>query len=197
MPQTPSQTVGPFFHLALAPDAPGVTPIAGNVLAGPQTRGERITVEGRVLDGAGVPVDDALIELWQANAAGRYAHPDDDRDAVALDPAFSGFGRAATGADGSFRFETVKPGRVPGRGNTLQAPHLNLVVLARGLLSHLFTRLYFADEAEANDEDPVLAAVDPSRRHTLLAARDGTAQPPVYRLDIRLQGPDETVFFDA
>ena len=186
--QTPSQTVGPFFHFSLSwPDA--------ETLAGPATRGERIEIVGRVLDGDGAPVPDALIEIWQANAEGRYAHPEDTQ-LKSLDPAFRGFGRCASDAEGRFRFATIKPGRVPSRGNALQAPHINVGLFARGLLRRLVTRLYFEDAAE-NAEDAILALVpDPARRATLLAKRlagDGA----VYRFDIVLQGQDETVFFDC
>jgi protocatechuate 3,4-dioxygenase alpha subunit len=187
--QTPSQTVGPFFHLAL--DRPGWADLA---TAGPQ--GERIVVEGRVVDGDGAPVADACLELWQANAAGRYAHPDDDRSDVPLDPNFRGFGRVATDADGGFRFTTVRPGPVPGRGNALQAPHIAVAVFARGLLKQLFTRIYFEGEA-ANAADPVLLSIDgPARRRTLLATRRDGPGAPTYRFDIVLQGEGETVFFE-
>src|SRR5919108_714139 len=180
--QSPAQTVGPFFH-------DGLSWPSAEALVRPETRGERIAIVGRVLDGDGEPVPDALIEIWQADAAGRYAHPEDRQDQP-LDPSFHGFGRCASGPDGAFRFSTIRPGQVPGRGNTLQAPHINVGLFARGLLRRLVTRLYFADAPE-NAEDPVLALVtDPGRRATLLAKRvadDGT----VYRFDIVLQGKDE------
>jgi protocatechuate 3,4-dioxygenase alpha subunit len=186
--QTPSQTVGPFFHFSLC--RPGA-----ETLVGPDTKGERLEIVGRVLDGDGAPVPDALIEIWQANADGRYAHPDDDQ-AKPLDPAFRGFGRCASDADGRFRFATIRPGRVPGRGNTLQAPHVNVGLFARGLLRRLVTRIYFDDTPE-NAEDPVLALVpDPARRATLLAKRVA-GDTPVYRFDIVLQGRGETVFFEC
>ncbi len=140
---------------------------------------------------------DALVEIWQANAAGRYNHPADDREEAALDPEFRGFGRLNTDSDGAFSFETVKPGPVPGRGNTLQAPHINLILFARGMVNHAFTRIYFSDEAGANGTDPVLSAVEPGRRATLIAARRETAGNVVFRFDIHLQGAAETVFFDA
>ena len=186
--QTPSQTVGPFFHFSLSwPDA--------ETLAGPETRGERIEILGRVLDGDGAPVPDALLEIWQANAEGRYAHPE-DAQLKPLDPAFRGFGRCASDADGRFRFATVRPGRVPGRGNALQAPHINVGFFARGLLRRLVTRIYFEDAPE-NAEDPVLALIpDPVRRLTLLAKRVA-GNGAVYRFDIVLQGASETVFFDC
>jgi protocatechuate 3,4-dioxygenase alpha subunit len=177
------------------PEPYGRKGIASNALAANGAEGERIVIEGRVLDGKGEPVNDALIEIWQANAHGRYRHARDARDDVPLDPAFSGFGRAMTDETGAFRFATVKPGRVPGRGNALQAPHIGVTVLARGMPSHAYSRIYFSDEEKANAEDPVLALVEPARRGTLIARREaGTA---VYRFDIRLQGEDETVFFDA
>jgi protocatechuate 3,4-dioxygenase, alpha subunit len=185
---TPSQTVGPFFHLGLAR-------AEWADLSADDPAGERIRVEGRVIDGDGAPVPDALIELWQANAAGRYNHPDDRQDEKPLDPHFRGFGRVATDAEGRFRVVTVKPGPVPGRGNALQAPHINVVLFARGLLKHLYTRIYFADEA-ANASDPILSSIeDESARRSLLARREG-GSPAVYRFDIVLQGENETAFLD-
>ena len=200
--QTASQTIGPFFHYALTPESYGRPGIAGGVLASADTLGERVRIEGRVFDGEGRPMPDALVEIWQANAAGRYNHPADDRPAhgreeAALDPGFRGFGRLGTDTDGGFRFETVKPGPVPGRGNTLQAPHINVILCARGMLDHAFTRIYFSDEAEANGNDPVLSAVEAGRRATLVAERRESDSEIVYRFDIRLQGEAETVFFDA
>jgi protocatechuate 3,4-dioxygenase alpha subunit len=145
-----------------------------------------------VRDGDGAPVGDALLEIWQANAAGRYAHPEDTQ-AKKLDPRFRGFGRCATAEDGSFRFVTIKPGAVPGRGNALQAPHINVTIFARGLLKQLSTRVYFAGEP-ANETDPVLSAIeDPAVRRTLIAQK---AQSGAWRFDIVLQGPGETAFFD-
>lgn len=186
---TPSQTVGPFFHVGLA------RPEWGDLTRG-NPAGERIVIEGRVIDGDGMPVPDAMIELWQANAAGRYNHPDDRQDDKPLDPNFRGFGRVATDAEGRFRVVTIKPGPVPGRGNTLQAPHINIALFARGLLKHLFTRLYFADEV-ANAGDPLLSAVeDEAARATLLAQRTQGSDPVLYRFDIVLQGAGETVFLD-
>ncbi len=179
------------------PEPYGRPGIAGGVLVTGDTPGERVRIEGRVLDGAGQPIPDAMVEIWQGDAAGRYNHPADGREEGALDPGFRGFGRLGTDADGAFRFETVKPGPVPGRGNTLQAPHINLILFARGMLDHAFTRIYFSDEAEANGNDPVLAAVEAGRRATLVAERRETPGGIVYRFDIRLQGEAETVFFDA
>ena len=207
--QTPWQTVGPFFHYAM-PWRGGADLVGGSdigaradlvpadhfLLRGPAERGaiagDRIEIAGTVCDGDGAPMPDALIELWQANAAGRYASPADARDEIALDADFAGFGRAATGADGGYRFRTIRPGRVPGPGNALQAPHAALSIMGRGILKRLVTRIYFED-VEGNDEDPVLALVPPERRTTLIARRD---EGGVYRFDIRLQGAGETVFFD-
>ena len=186
---TPSQTVGPFFHLGM--DRP-----AWGDLTADNPAGERVAIEGRVIDGDGLPVPDAVIEVWQANAAGRYNHPDDHQDDKPLDPHFRGFGRAATDAEGRFRIVTVKPGPVPGRGNALQAPHLNLALFARGLLKHLYTRIYFSDEA-ANAADPLLSSVeDAAARATLLAHRAAGGNPALYHFDIVLQGGNETVFLD-
>ena len=186
---TPSQTVGPFFHISLdRPDWADLT------VGHPQ--GERIVVAGRVIDGDGAPVPDACLELWQANAAGRYAHPDDTRTNTPLDPNFRGFGRVSTDADGNFRFTTIRPGPVPGRGNSLQAPHIAVALFARGLLKQLYTRVYFAGEP-LNETDPVLSTIaDPMRRQTLIATRSEDAEPATWRLDIVMQGDNETVFFD-
>jgi protocatechuate 3,4-dioxygenase, alpha subunit len=186
--QTPSQTIGPFFHYSLPYEA-------GPYLAGEKIAGEHIIIEGCVTDGDGLPVTDALIEIWQANSDGRYNHPEDDQDKP-LDAAFGGFGRTPTDAQGMFRFYTVKPGAVPGLHNEMQAPHINICVLARGVLKRMATRLYFADEPEANRYDPVLNLVPEERRKTLIAERDGQGDKPVYRLDIAIQGENETVFFD-
>jgi protocatechuate 3,4-dioxygenase alpha subunit len=193
--QTPSQTVGPFFAYALTPELYGRPGIANNVLAAADVPGEHIRLEGRVLDGEGAGIRDAVIEIWQADADGVYRHPADGRAKV--NSAFTGFGRTGTDEQGHFSFQTVKPGAVPGPGNTLQAPHLNVIVLMRGLLSHVFTRIYFSDETEANEADPVLGAVDPQRRPTLIAGRGDRLGMPVYRWEIRMQGDKETVFFDA
>jgi protocatechuate 3,4-dioxygenase alpha subunit len=195
--QTASQTIGPYFAICLTPEKMGRRGIVSNRLAAPDTPGEHIRIEGRVIDGAGEGVADALLEIWQANAAGRYRHPEDRREDLALDAGFTGFGRCMTGADGGFSFETVKPGPVPGQGNRLQAPHVSLILHARGMLSHAFTRFYFSDEEAANAEDAVLALVEESRRATLIARREEAAGGTVFRLDIVLQGDGETVFFDA
>ncbi len=188
---TPSQTIGPFFH--------GLLREGLNVLVTAETEGPQIRIEGHVHDGDGAPIDDAMVEIWQANANGRYRHPADQRTAP-LDPAFTGFGRSGTDAAGLFWFETIKPGSVPfdtrnSGARNVQAPHVNVIVSARGLLDHLLTRLYFDDEA-ANDQDPVLQLVPEERRQTLLARRTETGGRISYRFDIVLQGEQETVFFD-
>jgi protocatechuate 3,4-dioxygenase alpha subunit len=184
---TPSQTVGPFLRL-------GLSALNTSDLAQKTTSGERITIAGAVLDGDGQPVSDAMLDIWQANAEGKYAHPADTQDKP-LDPGFSGFGRVPTDAAGRFRFTTIKPGPVPGRGNSLQAPHILVAVFMRGLLRHLYTRIYFSDAA-GNAADPVLALVeDAARRDTLIAKRQpGSSE---YRWDVILQGERETVFFDC
>lgn len=186
---TASQTVGPFFHDCLLRDGAHVP-----TLVRPETAGERIRVAGRVLDGDGAPVPDAMVEIWQANSYGRYHHPLDTRD-LPLDPAFTGLGRTGTGADGGFWFETVKPGPVPYDATTMQAPHICIAVFGRGLLNHLYTRLYFADDP-AIAEDPILLRVPAERRGTLLARREDRDGATVYQLDIVLQGSGETVFFN-
>jgi len=191
---TPSQTVGPFFAPALTPgkDYPWRQPI-GNDLITPDASGERIRIAGRVLDGDGAPVNDAMIEIWQADAAGRYAHPADQQRPNAK---FTGFGRAGTGAEGRFGFSTIKPGVVAGPDGKQQAPHIVVAVFARGLPRHAYTRIYFADDA-SNANDPILALVPADRRATLIAKRDDKSGAPVYVFDIRLQGENETVFFDV
>jgi protocatechuate 3,4-dioxygenase alpha subunit len=191
LPETPSQTAGPYWSMRLAGSGE-------NVLATTETLGTRVRIEGRVLDGDGKHIEDALLELWQANAAGRYRHPVDDRDEIPLDPAFTGFGRAASDFEtGEYWFETIKPGRVPAPDSGLQAPHLNVIVEGRGMLNPSFTRIYFADEVEANAADPVLAGVPAGRRHTLIAESIEGEPTPTYRFDVRFQGRDETVFFDV
>jgi len=186
---TGAQTVGPFFEPALLRED-----ARRNVLTRPETLGERIRIEGRVLDGDGAPVPDALVEIWQANAHGRYNHPADQGPA-SLDPSFLGFGRSGTDPDGSFWFETVKPGPVAFDRERLQAPHICVTVFSRGLLNHLVTRLYFEDEP-GNARDPVLLYVPGDRRSTLLARREPASVMVVYRFDIILQGANETAFFN-
>ncbi len=192
--QTPSQTAGPFFAYGLTPKQYGypLTSIATGQMADETVAGERIRIVGQVLDGDNVPVADALIEVWQADAQGRYAHPADKR---ARNAGFSGFGRQGTGADGQnrFIFDTIKPGSVDGS----QAPHMSVIVFMRGLLSHAYTRIYFSDEPQANARDPVLSSVPEDRRRTLVAERQEDGTGAVYRFDIRMQGEAETVFFDV
>ena len=181
---TPSQTVGPYLHIGLRwADGPEVVPDGA--------RGA-VLIRGRVFDGNGEPVVDALVESWQADPAGRFRHPDDPRGSVDQS-GFRGFGRCDTDRDGRYWLRTVKPGRLPTRDGGVEAPHLNLSIFARGLLDRVVTRLYFADEDAANAADPVLGLVEPARRDTLIArVADGG-----YEFDIRLQGPTETVFFDV
>jgi protocatechuate 3,4-dioxygenase alpha subunit len=179
---TPSQTVGPFFHIGL--------PYEGGELL---VQDGGIRIGGTVYDGEGKPVDDALVEIWQANEAGRYDHPEDTREELPLEPGFRGFGRCATNDEGRYEFMTLKPGPVPHPDGGLQAPHIEVAVFARGLLKHVVTRIYFPDEADANDADPVLASVEPEQRARLVAREeDGSL-----RFDIHLQGELETPFFDV
>ena len=187
---TPSQTIGPFHRIMVPWEG-------GAELAAPDAAGA-IRIRGRIVDGAGQPVDDCVIEVWQANVHGRYAHAEDTRE-VPLVAGFEGFGRAVTDGDGRFDIVTVKPGCVPGPEETVQAPHISLSVFARGLLKQLVTRIYFADETAANDQDPVLRSItEAGRRETLLALpRAAGGAPPVYDFEIRLQGPRETVFFEV
>jgi protocatechuate 3,4-dioxygenase alpha subunit len=177
---TPSQTVGPFFAFGL--------PFEGGERVVEPSDPDAVQIVGAVYDGAGDPIDDALVEIWQANRAGRYRHPEDTRGELPLEDGFIGFGRCPTDAQGGFGFVTVKPGAVPP-----EAPHINVTVLARGLLVHLFTRMYFPGEP-ANETDPVLASIeDPAMRETLIArALDGAV-----RFDIHLQGERQTAFFDV
>ncbi len=183
---TVSQTAGPYFHI-------GLRRLFTDRVADADTRGHHIVVEGRVLDGDGAPVIDALIELWQADSNGKYVHPGDPQGAV-LTPGFRGFARVPTNDEGVFRFTTVKPGRVPAPDGSKQAPHILVCVFMRGLLRQVVTRIYFSDEP-SNDEDPVLACVPAPRRSTLMA-RPRASQSDVFEWNIVLQGPDETVFFD-
>ncbi|EWM12408.1 protocatechuate 3,4-dioxygenase subunit alpha [Kutzneria sp. 744] len=181
---TPSQTVGPFFAL---PD--GLPWPDGPEVVAEGTPGA-VVIRGTVYDGAGDPVPDAMIETWQASAAGRFDHPDDPRGAV--DEGFRGFGRSATDPEGNFWLRTVKPGPLPTPDGGAEAPHIDVTVLARGLLQRLVTRIYWPDEEQANAADPVLGAVPAELRHTLIARREGDE----LRFDIRLQGDRETVFFE-
>jgi len=183
--QTPSQTVGPFFAYGLTAEDDGYkySQIAnGKLLTGNKVEGERITITGSILDGAGNLIPDAMIEIWQADDRGRY----DSR-------LFGGFGRAGTGSseDSRFRFDTIKPGSVSGA-----APHINLIVFMRGLLVHAFTRFYFSDETNLNENDEVLNNIPAERRHTVIAQRKDTQNEVSYHFDIYMQGENETVFFD-
>jgi protocatechuate 3,4-dioxygenase, alpha subunit len=194
MPErTPSQTVGPYLHLGLTQGVFGAPEIFGPAVADAGLPGTHIRIEGRVLDGEGNVLPDALVETWQADGEGRYAHPADGRPLAAN--SFRGFGRCPTARDGTFHIATIKPGRVPGPNGTMQAPHINVSVLARGVLRRLFTRIYFTGDP-ANANDPILALVPADRRDTLMARPD-PKNPSAFRFDIRLQGADETVFFEA
>lgn len=185
---SPSQTAGPYLHLGLT-NKHSVTRIAG-----PDTAGERIRLQCRVLDEDNAPLNDAMIEIWQADGSGRYNHPDDPQGTPS-GSVFRGFGRAATDENGACKFETIRPGSVPGPGRTTQAPHLNVAVFARGVLLQLHTRIYFFGDP-ANESDPVLALVPPDRRETLIARPD-PQQPGSWLFDIHLRGDVETVFFDV
>jgi len=186
LPPTPSQTIGPFFHFSL--------PYPGGELLVPPDDPDAVSIAGTVYDGAGEPVPDALLEVWQANRAGRYAHPEDDREGLPLEEGFTGFGRCPTDAEGRYEFVTVKPGVVLGPNGEPQAPHINVLTFARGLLRQLTTRIYFPDEEDANAADPVLASIgDAAGRSTLIPHQlDGALQ-----FDVLLQGDNQTVFFDV
>jgi protocatechuate 3,4-dioxygenase alpha subunit len=183
---TPSQTIGPFFHFALP--FPG-----GERLVAPD-HPDAVRIVGTVIDGAGEPVPDALVEIWQANAAGRYPHPEDHREDLPLEESFTGFGRCPTDAEGRYGFVTVKPGVVPDQNGGAQAPHIDVLVFARGLLRQLATRIYFPDEEKANAADPLLSSIEnPTARSTLIARKlDGTLE-----FDIHLQGDRQTAFLDV
>jgi protocatechuate 3,4-dioxygenase alpha subunit len=192
---TPSQTVGPYFKYGLTPNGEYAWNDAfTNNLVTPDVSGERIRVEGTVFDGDGVPVPDCMLEIWQADAQGRFADPQDAR--ALPNSSFRGFGRVGSDAKGGYVFDTIKPGPVADPDGKPQAPHILLAVYARGMLLHLYTRIYFDDEA-ANAVDPVLALVPADRRATLIAKRKTGAANPTYALDIHLQGDNETVFFDV
>ena len=184
---TTSQTVGPYFRI-------GLSALYTPDLVGPDVSGERIHLEGKIFDGLGNTVPDAVIEIWQANSYGKYAHPDDWQDQP-IESAFRGWGRVPTDESGEFSFHTIRPGSVPGPDESWQAPHLEIAILMRGLLRHLVTRVYFSDEL-ANASDPVLNLLEPSRRRTLIAKKMGEKRN-VFRWDVHLQGQDETVFLDV
>ena len=197
--ESPSQTAGPYVHIGLAPGAAGFDIYRQELgwdIAGPNAKGERIRVEGVVIDGMGSPVKDVLLEAWQANADGNYAQPE---GGGAVEEGFRGWGRVITDFDtGEWGFDTVKPGATKGRNVGTQAPHINLWIVARGINIGLSTRLYFEDEAAANASDPVLNLIEWERRRaTLIASRSVRGGTPVYRFEIKLQGEDETVFFDV
>ena len=183
VPASTSQTIGPFLRI-------GLEWMVIEDLAPPGVAGERVRIEGRIVDADGQPVNDAAVEIWQANSHGKYASPEDAQDRP-LDRNFRGYGRSLTDESGRFRFRTIKPGRVPGPGGTLQAPHLLVTLFMRGLLKQLVTRMYFPDEP-ANAGDPVLKLVPARRRATLVAKKSGD----VLEWNLALQGRDETVFFD-
>jgi protocatechuate 3,4-dioxygenase, alpha subunit len=201
--ETPSQTAGPYVHIGLIPHQAGFDIFENNfsnVLVTPAAKGERITIEGRIFDGTGAIARDILVEIWQANAAGRYDHPADRQENKPLDPAFRGWGRTGTDFQtGLYRFETIKPGAVAGRhGHKPMAPHVSFWLAARGINIGLATRMYFSDEAQANAADPVLNIIEqPARRETLIARREERPGEVVYVFDIHLQGERETVFFDV
>ena len=190
---TPSQTVGPYFKYGLTPGTDYAWNDAfSNDLVTPDVSGERIRIVGQVFDGEGKVIPDSMLEIWQADAQGRFADPQDAR--AVSNAAFKGFGRCGTDANGGFEFHTVKPGAVPGPGGKPQAPHVLLAVFARGMTQQAITRIYFADDA-SNATDPILALVPVERRATLMAARE-PGNAVTYRFDVHLQGEKETVFFD-
>jgi len=194
--ETPSQTAGPYVHIGCTPNFAGITGVfpedLGSRMVGDKTRGERVTIRGRVIDGSGTPLRDALVEIWQADAAGFYNSPSETRGAA--DPNFTGYGRCPADQDtGEFRFETIRPGAVPRPDGRVQAPHVQFWIVARGINIGLHTRMYFPEDTEAHATCPVLNAVEhPVRRPTLIARKDGAE----YVFDIHLQGANETVFFD-
>ncbi|WP_349960989.1 protocatechuate 3,4-dioxygenase subunit alpha [Rhizobium sp. ZPR3] len=194
--ETPSQTAGPYVHIGLTPNYSEIGGVyetdLGSTMVNDKTLGERITITGRVLDGAGAPVKDAVLEIWQADSAGFYNSPSELRGTA--DPNFTGWGRCPTNsADGVFRFETIKPGRVPFKDGRKMAPHITVWIVARGINIGLHTRMYFPEEAAANAEDPLLARIEHKERlATLIARKEGS----VYTFDVHLQGDKETVFLD-
>jgi protocatechuate 3,4-dioxygenase alpha subunit len=185
LPLTPSQTVGPYFGLALTPEG------SSQLVA--EDHPAAIVISGTLSDGAGQPVPEGMLEIWQANREGRYLHPEDTRDELALEDGFRGFGRCHTDDDGRYEFLTIKPGPVPAPGGGMQAPHINVAIFGTGLLKPVRTRIYFSDEQEANAVDPVLSSVDERDRSLLVARLEGRRAV----LDIKLQGDSETPFFDV
>jgi protocatechuate 3,4-dioxygenase alpha subunit len=192
--ESASQTAGPYVHIGLTPNFCGITGVipedAGKIMLSPGYNGSSITLTGRILDGSGAPVSDAVLEIWQADADGNFPGPDAEK------PLFSGWGRQPVQEDGSFVFETVKPGRVKAPDGSLMAPHISVWVVARGINIGLQTRIYFDDEAVANEADYVLRKVMDGRRRQTLIARREEGETAAYRFDIHLQGDRETVFFD-
>lgn len=184
---TTSQTVGPFFRI-------GLEWLHRDNLVGEGVSGERVTIQGRIFDGDGNPVPDAVLEVWQANSHGKYAHPEDTQEKP-IEPGFSGYGRLFVSRQGLFRFATIKPGPVPGPDGNEQAPHLAISLFMRGILKRLVTRMYFPNDA-LNAGDPILNLVEPSRRGTLVA-RKTAGGVGTLEWNVILQGPDETVFFDV
>ncbi len=198
LPETPSQTAGPYVHIGCTPNRVGMADMyggedLGSSLINAHTQGRRITISGRIIDGTGAPIRDGLVEIWQADANGYYNSPHETRGIP--DPDFVGFGRQSTDLeDCIFHFETIVPGPVPWRDGRLQAPHINVWIAGRGINLGLHTRMYFPDFEQENRSDPVLGMLEhPSRIPTLIATLD---QPDAYRFDITLQGPNETVFFE-
>jgi len=202
LPETPSQTAGPYVHIGLIPNQAGFDIFENNFsadIAGPDVAGERIVIEGRIFDASGHAAKDVLVETWQANAAGRYNHPADRQD-KSLDPTFRGWARSGTDFEtGLYRIRTIKPGPVAGRrGRKTMAPHVGFWIASRGINIGLATRMYFGDEAAANADDPVLNIIEqPERRQTLIAARSERDGQVLYTFDIFLGGEGETVFFDV
>ncbi len=195
--ETPSQTAGPYVHIGCTPNFCGITGVykadLGVAMTNDKTLGERITIRGRVFDGTGTPLRDALLEIWQADSNGFYNSPSELRGMV--DPNFTGWGRCPTDMEtGEFVFETIKPGQVPFKDGRLMAPHITVWIVARGINIGLQTRIYFDDEKAANDKDPILMRIEhKSRVPTLIAKREGST----YLFDIHLQGDKETIFFDV
>lgn len=194
--ESASQTAGPYVHIGLTPNFCGITGVydadLGAAMCNDMARGQRIAFEGRIIDGAGTPLVDTLVEIWQADADGLYNSPAEHRGDA--DPEFTGWGRAAADPEtGLFRFDTIKPGPVPFSDGRMQAPHINLWIVARGINLGLSTRIYFDDETAANEADPLLSRIEPRARAATLIARSDAG---VFRLDIHLQGPQETVFLD-